>query len=99
MPFKLLANLPEFLLERTRVHSDSEPTDDGQFVLYWVRTAVRTEENPALDVAMMMADELELPLLVYQEISQHYRLRVRSPPHVHAGRSPRCASEFSRTRN
>ncbi len=69
----LITKLPEFLRERTRVHADAKPKDDGQFVLYWLRTAMRTDENPALEVAMLMANELGLPLLVYQGLSQHYQ--------------------------
>ena len=41
-------------------------------MLYWMRTAVRSDENPALDVAISFAHQLKLPLLVYHAISQHY---------------------------
>ena len=37
-----------------------------------MRTAVRSDENPALDVACCVADHLGLPLLVYQGISDDY---------------------------
>ncbi len=45
----------------------------GNFVLYWMRTAVRADENPALDVASYLATELELPLLVYHGLSESYQ--------------------------
>ncbi len=45
----------------------------GQFVLYWMRTAVRVDENPALDVARIIADEHGLPLLVYHGLSENYQ--------------------------
>ena len=60
---KHIVNLPAHLLERVRVFQDSEG-EGGQFVLYWMRTAVRADENPALDVAVTIAHELELPVLV-----------------------------------
>ena len=66
-----ISNLPEYLLERTRVFQDAA-NSDGQFVLYWLRTAVRTDENPALDVAIKLADELKMPVLVYHALSQRY---------------------------
>jgi photolyase PhrII len=37
-----------------------------------MRTAVRVNENPALDVAKCLARQYRLPLLVYQGLSEHY---------------------------
>jgi photolyase PhrII len=64
-------DLPTHLSERIRVHSESS-NENGRFVLYWMRTAVRADENPALEVAIRLADQQRLPLLVYQAISQHH---------------------------
>lgn len=36
----------------------------GEYVLYWMRTALRVHENPALDVARHEARERRLPLLL-----------------------------------
>ena len=72
MQSKLFTTLPDHLTERTRVDRDGDESS-GEFVLYWMRTAVRSQENPALDVAILIADKLRLPLLVYHAISQHYR--------------------------
>ncbi len=66
-----LPELPSHLLERTRIHQ-SEANSDGRYVLYWMRTALRTDENPALDVAVTIANQWGLPVLVYHSISQHY---------------------------
>ena len=66
-----LADLPAHLSERIRVHAEGT-NEHGHFLLYWMRTAVRADENPALDVAIRIADQQSLPLLVYQAISQHY---------------------------
>ena len=72
MTSTLHSKLPAHLHERTRVHRDGSG-DAGQFVVYWMRTAVRADENPALDVALSIADQLRVPVLVYHAISQHYR--------------------------
>ena len=64
----MLESLPEHLLERTRSHGEkleAEANSDNPFVLYWMRTAVRTDENPALDVARLIAERQGIPLLVY----------------------------------
>ena len=72
MPINYLSDLPAHLAERTRVFQASDNAD-GQFVMYWMRTAVRVDENPALDVAIKIADDLGLPVLVYHGLSQHYQ--------------------------
>ena len=71
---KLIEPLPEHLGERTRVLGDEplELKSGASYVLYWMRTAVRADENPALDVATWIADQQGLPLLVYHAISEHY---------------------------
>ena len=49
------------------------PRANGAFVLYWMRTAVRAHENPALDVALESAERLGLPICVYHGLSERYR--------------------------
>ncbi len=70
-------DLPPWLVERTRwcgrLRSlDSGVESAGEYVLYWMRTAVRTDENPALDVARWVAARQGLPLLIYQGLSDDY---------------------------
>ena len=72
----MLDSLPEHLRERTRLLECVDgPVGAAmdQFVLYWMRTAVRGEENPALDAARKIAKEQNVPLLVYHAISEHYQ--------------------------
>ena len=71
----MIESLPEHLRERTRVHGKNTLNEQGidSFVLYWMRSAVRTDENPALDVARCLAGQQNVPLLVYHSISEHYR--------------------------
>ena len=72
MTDQLIDNLPQHLAERSRIVQKKDSDFAGAFVLYWLRTAVRADENPALDVAIEIANERGLPLLVYHAISQHY---------------------------
>ena len=68
-----LEGLPPHLIERAYLKASGRPTHEGKFVLYWTHHALRTDENPALDVAVLLAEKLELPLLVYQGLSEKYR--------------------------
>ena len=64
---------PDHLAERITDHSgaDSSATH-GAFVIYWMRTAVRAHENPALDVALTAGQRLGLPVFVYHALSEQY---------------------------
>jgi len=58
--------LPHHLIERVRVIRNAPVGTGGDFVLYWMHHAVRSHENPALDTAIYVGAQLELPVLVYQ---------------------------------
>ena len=64
--------MPPHLQERTRPIGTRPENEAGRFVLYWMRTAVRGHENPALDVALTLANARRLPLLVYHAVSERY---------------------------
>ncbi len=70
-PQQLISELPEPLQERSRLAHDRAA--EGEFVLYWMRSAIRSEENPALETAQWFAERLGRPLLVYHGLSEHYR--------------------------
>jgi len=65
--------LPDHLHERIRVACDRTPYESGRFVLYWMHNALRGHENPALDTAIAVARQLDLPVFVYQGLSERYR--------------------------
>lgn len=69
----LLTELPAHLSERTWLASSGLPDHRGSRVLYWTHHALRSDENPALDVAIHIAQRLQIPLLVYQGLSEKYR--------------------------
>jgi photolyase PhrII len=66
-------SLPPHLAERCRWRSVPHPEWDGPFILYWTHNALRTDENPALDVARHLAVQSDRPLLVYQGLTERYR--------------------------
>jgi photolyase PhrII len=68
-----LSRLPPHLAERTVLRTRGREGRVGRYVLYWTHHALRCDENPALEVAMILSEQLELPLLVYQGISERYR--------------------------
>lgn len=69
---EVLESVPLSLSERVRVAPESVANTSGEFVLYWMRTALRANENPALEVAIATANELRLPILVYHALSERY---------------------------
>lgn len=68
--------LPTHLRERLRALGDRAPAPAGELVLYWMHHAVRGHENPALDAALLMAEALGLPLLVYQGLAGRHRFNA-----------------------
>ncbi len=70
---KMIDDLPSHLHERTRLLCRGKSIADGKRVVYWTHHALRTDENPALDVAILLAQKLQLPLLVYHGLSDRYR--------------------------
>jgi deoxyribodipyrimidine photo-lyase len=45
---------------------------EGEFVLYWMQSTQRLEENWALRHATLEADRLGKPLIIYQGLNPHY---------------------------
>ncbi|QDT05020.1 Deoxyribodipyrimidine photo-lyase [Rubripirellula lacrimiformis] len=69
---QLIDSADRMLAERVRVVHDVPVDRQGQFVLYWMRSAIRADENPALNIAIEFANRIKKPLLVYQGLSQRY---------------------------
>lgn len=49
-----------------------EGSGNRTFILYWMRTAVRGHENPALDVALELGRREGLPVFVYHALDERY---------------------------
>ena len=50
---------------RITVRRPGIPAKDGKCVVYWMQRAQRALDNPALDIAIEVANELNLPVIVY----------------------------------
>jgi deoxyribodipyrimidine photo-lyase len=62
-----LPQLLQFYAENPRItiRRGGEPLNDGKCVVYWMQRAQRGVDNPALDLAIALGNELKLPVLVY----------------------------------
>lgn len=64
--------LPALLKERAVSLNNKTVNASAEYVLYWMHHAMRGDDNPALDLALWLGDQLSLPVLVYQGLSgQH----------------------------
>lgn len=89
----LTDTLPIHLRERTFLADPGRAPAPGAFVLYWMHHAVRDHENPALDVACLLAVKLDKPLLVYQGLAgkhpfnndRHHTFILEGAKEVHTG--------------
>jgi photolyase PhrII len=89
-----------FLQERTRLLKTGAPRRDAAYVLYWMTTALRAGENPALERALLAAQKLSLPLVVYHGLSaryayasdRHHRFVLEGEPELRAGVEARGAT-------
>ena len=55
---------------RVTVRRDGKPAPDGQVVVYWMERAQRAVDNPALDVAIAVANAVS-----YTHLRAHETLR------------------------
>lgn len=58
--------IPEYVLERTtyRVNDVLNPT--GEYILYWMHSAMRLHDNPSLDLCCLLSEQLRKPLIIVQ---------------------------------
>ncbi len=64
--------LPAHLQERLSILQDRPVDGSRPYVLYWMHHAMRDHENPALDAAVLIANLIERPVLVYQGLGGNH---------------------------
>lgn len=69
----ILPGLPGAIAERIRLLNDEPVRGGAEFVLHWMHHAVRGHDNPALDTAILLANQRHLPVLVYQGLGGRHR--------------------------
>jgi deoxyribodipyrimidine photo-lyase len=62
-----LGNNPRILIRR-----DGEHRPDGKCVVYWMQRAMRIHQNSALDLAIDIANHLDLPVVVFFSVIPNY---------------------------
>ena len=66
-PLQAIANNPRIFVRR-----GGAPVEDARCVVYWMQRAQRGIDNPALDVAIEVANELNLPVVVFFSAIANY---------------------------
>ena len=75
---------------RVRVRRTGSPDREGRCVVYWMQRSQRGVDNPALDVAVEVANELQKPIVVFfapvpfypNANIRHYRFLVEGIPDI-----------------
>lgn len=71
------------LAARTHLLNEKRVQPDGEFVLYWMQTTQRLEENWALRYATLEADRIGKPLLVHQGLDPRSPLAPYASARTH----------------
>lgn len=64
--------IEQYLDPRVSVRRSGAPRKDARTVVYWMQRAQRGIDNPALDLAINLGNELGLPVLVFLSILSNY---------------------------
>ena len=57
---------------RVRRLNEAPLRPDGRYVLCWLQQALRARDNPVVDAAVLLGNELGLPVLVYHGLREDY---------------------------
>ena len=57
---------------RVRRLNEAPIQDAGRYVLCWLQQALRARDNPVIDAAILLGNELALPVLVYHGLREDY---------------------------
>ncbi len=61
------------MIQKERIESlNNKSVRDGEYVLYWMQAAQRSEYNHALEYAIRQANELQVPVLVFFGITDKF---------------------------
>ena len=90
---------------RITVRKPGAPNPEGECVVYWMQRAQRALDNPALDVAVELGNELGKPVVVFlapvpfypHANLRHYRFLASGIPDIEEGLSKRNVGFVLRT--
>ena len=105
-PTSLSMELKRFSLDpRITVRKSGAPNPEGECVVYWMQRAQRALDNPALDVAVELGNELGKPVVVFlapvpfypHANLRHYRFLASGIPDIEEGLANRNVGFVLRT--
>src|ERR1700747_1313391 len=69
--------LPEFLTKfaqnpRVTIRRAGSPLADGKGVVYWMQRPQRSLDNPAVDLAIAIGNQLKLPVIVFFSVIANF---------------------------
>lgn len=67
-----LARLGEELEQRSIALNDKALRDGAHYVLVWLQQTIRGRDHPAIDAGVTLANQLDLPVLVYHGVRADY---------------------------
>jgi deoxyribodipyrimidine photo-lyase len=57
---------------RIRLMNETSIRPEGRYVLCWLQQALRARDNPVIDAAVLLGNQLGLPVLVYHGLREDY---------------------------
>ncbi|MBZ5658172.1 MAG: deoxyribodipyrimidine photo-lyase [Acidobacteriia bacterium] len=90
---------------RITVRKPGAPNPEGEYIVYWMQRAQRALDNPALDVAVELGNELGKPVVAFLAPApsypranlRHYRFLASGIPDIEEGLSQRNVGFVLRT--
>lgn len=58
--------IPEYVLERTTYRMNDVLNPTGEYILYWMHSAMRLDDNPSLDLCHLLSEQLRKPIIIVQ---------------------------------
>lgn len=68
----MAVRLPKLLQDRTRRLNRRRVKSNGSYVMCWLQQALRSHDNPILDAAITIGNQLDLPVVVYHGLDNRY---------------------------
>jgi len=65
--------------DRITVRRAGAPDPEGECVVYWMQRAQRATDNPALDVAIRVGNELKKPVVLREKVTSSAEARNAHP--------------------
>lgn len=58
--------IPEYVSERATFRANDVLNPTGEYIVYWMHSAMRLHDNPSLDLCCLLSEQLQKPLIIVQ---------------------------------